>query len=67
MYTIQWNLSVSDTFETTYSVQIKKVSLLVCALVYVHVGGTVDSVLIEEVTLFQRSLIETFYMYCCFV
>ena len=59
---VQWNLSITDTLGNKSSVLIKKVSLSqtkICTLLYE--GGTVDSVLIEDVSLFQRSLIAEFH------
>ena len=52
-----------DTLGTTRSVLIKGVSSfrrLFCT--HIYIAGTVDSVLIKEVFLFQKSLIETFHV-----
>ena len=59
---VQWNLSAM--IGTTWSVPMKEVSelfqRLFCTLLNVHVAGTTDSVLVREVSLFLRSLMERF-------
>ena len=52
---IQWNLSIVATFGTQVAVQYGEVSLIqrwICTQLYVV--GTVDSILIREVSLIQR-------------
>ena len=51
---IQWNLSVVATFRTQVAVQYGEVSLIRWICTQLYVVGTVDSVLIREVSLIQR-------------
>ena len=52
VYGIQWSLSIADILETAKNVHISEVSGVVCAQLYLAV--TLESVLIKEVSLFQR-------------
>ena len=65
---VQWNLSIMDTLGTMRSILIKEVFLfqwLFSTLFYVHVAGTTGSVVIREVYLIWRFLIERFH--CTYV
>ena len=51
-HALQWNLSVTDTIRTTWSVLIKEVSFSEV----IFYTGTIGSVLIREVSLFLKVL-----------